>query len=190
MKIIRVIAAVTIVITMLSGCKSQPTAGVVGWQEGFSIGSYAPDIPFTSMDGRRITLHKVREPITIVAFLNMSGENCCWLNPRMINLANRFSMWVTVVQVSLPDDQCPHGPGCAEACNLDKSRLMALCDKDRIAWKAYNQPETDTVFLINENSKIIDIATLDKIGPLTDNAEKMMMEKRRQQRKGRGGKPF
>lgn len=183
MKIIRVIVAVTIVITILSGCKSQPTTGVVGWQGQFSVGSFAPDIPFTSMNGKRTTLHKIRQPIAIVAFLNMSGQACCWLNPQMVNVASRFSgQWVTVVQVSLPTGECPHGAGCTEICNLDKSRLMALCDKDRVAWKAYDQPEPNTVFLINEDSKIVDIATLDKIKPLTDKAEKMALEKMRPKR--------
>ncbi|MCK4887097.1 MAG: hypothetical protein KAS96_06890, partial [Planctomycetes bacterium] len=51
--------------------------------------------------------------------------------------------------------------------------LVLLCDSDRIAWKAYNQPKLNTVILINEDNKIVDIQPIGNLKALADKAEKM-----------------
>ena len=127
---------------ILAGCATKPTSGVVGWKSGtFSVGSYAPDIPFTSVDGKKTTFHKVRQPIAIVAFTSPPAEECCWVRPDLLSLTKRFKVLpVTVAQVSVPTSKCPHGADCVKVCNLGKANLISLCDADRKAWNAHDQP--------------------------------------------------
>ena len=170
-----------IIITMLAGlvigltgCANGPHSGVVGWNKGFSSGSFAPDIPFTSAEGKEIRFNEIREPVTILAFTSPPSRNCCSLRPELVELAKRFRhLPITVVQISLPTTECPHGPGCSESCNIINENLVTLCDPARIAWKAYNQPKPNTVILIDKNDKIVDIQSINNLKVLADKAEKM-----------------
>ncbi len=167
------LTAITFVVLLASGCgKSEPVGGVVGLYEKARVESLAPDIPFTSISGKQRMLHRVSQPIEILAFVSSPGDICCRLEPALVTAASRFrSLPVSVIQVSVPEGQCPHGPGCTETCNIDKGRLISLCDPDRIAWKAYGQAAPDSVFLVGENRRIIQRGTLDSIGPILEKAE-------------------
>ncbi len=174
---------------ILAGCGAEPTAGVVGWQTHFGAGSFAPDIPFTAADGQQTSLSKVRRPITVIGFTAPPGEACCWINPDLAHLSNRFEdLPVTIAQVSVPVGLCPHGKGCSEACRLYRSRLISLCDADRIAWNAYGQPEPGSVFLVDRDSKVVVVRKLGDLRDLADKAEELgKLEARRQKAGGRIG---
>lgn len=161
--------------SLITGCAPKPTSGVVGWAEGaFSLGSFAPDIPFTSADGERTTFHEVREPIALVAFAGPSAEACCRLRPELLALTERFRILpVTIAQVSVPPSRCPHGASCTAVCNLGATDLVSLCDADRIAWNAYERPNPGTVFLIDENSRVMQIGSVDNLEVLADKAEEL-----------------
>jgi len=51
--------------------------------------------------------------------------------------------------------------------------LVTLCDPARVAWKAYNQPNLDTVILVDEGNKVVDIQPISNLKLLADKAEKM-----------------
>ena len=158
----------------LTGCANGPHTGIVGWNKGFSSGSFAPDIPFTSAEGKEIRLNEIREPVTILAFTSPPSWNCCSLRPELVELAKRFRhLPITVIQISLPTNECPHGAGCTKSCDVIDENLVLLCDPARIAWKAYNQPKLNTVILVDKNNKIVDIQLIDNLKVLADKAEKM-----------------
>lgn len=160
---------------ILAGCATKPTSGVVGWKSGtFSVGSYAPDIPFTSVDGKKTTFHKVRQPIAIVPFTSPPAEECCWVRPDLLSLTKRFKVLpVTLAQVSVPTSKCPHGAGCAEVCNLGIADLVSSCDADRKAWNAHGQPNPGKVILIDRNNKVAQIGNVEDLKALADRAEQI-----------------
>ena len=159
---------------LAAGCSTAHRGGIVGWGSGMPIGSVAKDIPFTASDGTKTTFDKVRSPIAIVAFTSTPPEQCCWTSPQLLNLTNRFEdLPISIAQISLPTTKCTHGPGCAEMCQLGKTRLFSLCDTDRIAWNAYNEPKPGTVILIDQSDKIVATGSLDNLKPVADKAYEM-----------------
>ena len=162
-----------ILIIGLTGCANGPHAGVVGWNKDFSSGSFAPDIPFISADGKETRFNEIRQPVAILAFTSPPSQKCCSLRPDLVELANRFkNLPITVAQISIPTNECPYGPGCSTSCDTIDENLVTLCDPTRIAWNAYNQPDHNTVILINKD-KIVDVQTISNMKVLADKAEKM-----------------
>ena len=158
----------------LAGCANGPHTGVVGWNKDFSSGSFAPDIPFTSADGKETRFSEIREPVAILAFTSPPSQNCCSLRPELVELAKRFRhLSITVVQISLPTNECPRGVGCTESCDVVDENLVTLCDPARIAWEAYNQPNPNTVILVDRDNKVVDIQPINNLKVLADKAEKM-----------------
>ncbi len=168
------------VMLILAGCAStepRPISGIVGFSEDYPLGTRAPDIPFVSIDGKQTSFKRVSQSIAIVAFTSTPGEACCRLVPELVTLAHRFrNESITVAQISLPTTECSHGLGCAEYCNINDARLVSLCDADRMAWKAYLQPEPNTVFLIDDNYKIIAIESIINIESIAKKAQRLAYE--------------
>jgi len=180
MRVGLILFSLVTVIILLTGCATtepKPTSGVVGFGKDYQIGSVAPDIPFVSVQGKRTSFRKVSQPIAILAFTSSTGEACCRLVPDLVTLASRFKNYpITVAQISLPTSECSHGPGCTEVCNIDDAHLVSLCDADRIAWIAYGRPKPDTVFLINNNNKIIAIESISNLESIAKEAERLAYE--------------
>ena len=172
---IKIVLAAAVMMMVLVGCTtSKLTSGVVGWHKEFTAGSFAPDIPFISKDGKQTTFHNVRQPIAFLAFIDPDDGECCSLRPELISLSKQFRVLpITVVQISLPTKKCPHGSGCMEVGNLDKADMVMLCDPYRIAWRAYGQPKPNTVILVDKNNKLIDIGSFDNLKALVNKAEQM-----------------
>jgi peroxiredoxin len=171
-RIIILALALTVVVT---GCATKPNSGVVGWgQSKFSVGSFAPDIPFTSNDGKKTTFHEERKPVAILAFVTPPAKECCSPSPDLLSLTKRFKVLpVGIVQVSVPTGKCPHEDGCAGFHNLGKMDLLLLCDTERIAWNAYGQPSPETTILVDNDSKVIQIGSIHDLTILADKAEEL-----------------
>jgi hypothetical protein len=164
----------SIALTAVAGCVS--TSGVITGTSapGGYVGTVAPDVEYKSLEGKQVGFNKVRQPIAIVAFVAPAGATCCWLEPRVVNLSNQlWDLPVTVAQFSEPTSKCPHGPGCVEVCNLHKGGVMALCDAQKLAWKAYGKPAPGTLILIGSDNKIVATGSLSNSGPLLAQAERL-----------------
>ena len=165
-----------VMLIMVVGCSdsvNQPVVGVVTSQTRI-IGKTAPNFNFTSAEGKVTSFKEVNQPISIIAFTASSGDVCCQLNPQLVELAKRFrGQPVSVSQVSLPTKKCPHGPGCTEFCNIKDINLIALCDKDMVAWELYGQPKPDTVILIDDKSRIVAVESLDNLDAVAKKAAEM-----------------
>jgi peroxiredoxin len=159
----------------VTGCATKPISGVVGWgQDKFSVGSFAPDIPFTSSDGKQTTFHEERKPVAILAFVNSPAEKCCSPSQDLLSLTKRFKVLpVKVVQVSVPTDKCPHKESCTGFRNLGKTDLLLLCDTERMAWNAYGQPSPGTAILIDNDSRVTQIESIQELPVLADKAEEL-----------------
>ena len=70
---------------------------------------------------------------------------------------------ITIVQISLPTADCPHGPGDVSACGVIETDVVLLDDTDREAWTAFGQPESGTAFLIGELNEIVEKGSLDDL---------------------------
>ncbi len=136
----------------LMGCatESAPVGGVVELSSDFPVGQYAPDIPFTSVDGEETTFDRVRQPIAIVAFTGASSEAP---SPALASLASRFEdLPITVAQVHLAGSGQANG---LERDSLDREGLVTLYDGQHIAWRGFGSPNPGTVMLIDDNNRIV-----------------------------------
>ena len=172
---IAIVMATAAIITGLVGCttESMPTSGVIKLNSDYPVGKYAPDIPFTSENGKETTFSKIRQPITIVAFTGTSSENSP--NPVLVNLAKDFKdLPVTVAQIYLPSDKYPSAQEFMAVNNIYNKGLVTLYDAERIALRGFGDPKPNTVFLINGNSKIVAINKgFSNLKSLTDRAQKL-----------------
>ncbi len=156
----------------LMGCATEPApvGGVVELGSDFPVGQYAPDIPFTSTDGEETTFDRIRQPIAVVAFTNVSSETCCPPSPALVSLASRFEdLPITVAQVHLPTSDRPH-----RAEHYSKEGIVTLYDAQRIAWRGFGSPKPGTVLLIDDNGRIVGInRELDNLKHLTAKAQRL-----------------
>ncbi len=167
MKTLYVFGFIAIAI-VLTGCATNPPSGIVGWSEKFDTRSHAPDIAIVTGNDRT-TLHAERDPILILAFIMVPQDDTAFIQPRLIELAKEFDVLpVTVAQVSLPplNQETKH-----RYFEPVESSVSVLYDENYIAWNAYNRPASQTVYLIDSQGKIWDIATLDNLTSLLETAE-------------------
>ncbi|TKJ33523.1 MAG: hypothetical protein CEE38_20395 [Planctomycetes bacterium B3_Pla] len=167
-----IVPIVTAAMLGLVGCttESAQVGGVVKFNNDFPVGQYAPDIPFTSIDGEETTFDRIRQPIAVVAFTNVSSETCCPPSPALVNLASRLEyLPVTVAQVHLPTSEHPNRP---EHYSLNKEGIVTLYDAQRIAWRGFGSPKPGTVLLIDDNGRIVGLnRELDNLKHLTAKAQ-------------------
>ena len=171
--------AVVVCAFALSGCATDqsPVAGVITESKQLPVGRPVPDFPVVTAEGKEIRFSEVREPTTIVAFVSSTGDKCCWLNPKLVSLAEELRHYrIGVAQISEPTDKCPHGPGCVATCKLQDPHLISLCDAERRAWKAYRQPEPDTVVLINYRGEVESVASLSELETIVKKARHLAAE--------------
>ena len=172
---IAIVMATVAMITGLVGCtaESVPTSGVIKLNSDYPVGKYAPDIPFTSENGKETTFSKIRQPIAIVAFTSMSDENRP--NPDLVNLAEDFrDLPVTVAQIYLPSDKYSSAQEFMASNNIHNKDLVTLYDAENIALRGFGYPKPDTVLLIDDNSKIVSICKgFNNLKSLTDRAQEL-----------------
>jgi hypothetical protein len=163
-------------VLFIAGCASDPILGTIQTSGGVGLGSAAPDIPFITTKGEQTSLSKVNLNLTIIAFTTPGKEGCGKLKPQLVALAEQLGeLPITVVQVAVPTQKCPHGPGFVQAAGPE-SDFIVLCDDEYIAWKAYGKPTHNTAFLIGENNRVESIASLDELSPLTAKARNLGQE--------------
>lgn len=159
------------------GCSTQPISGVVEEPPALAVGSLAYDIPFTASDGKRTTLHAVREPVTILVFVDAPGDACCEVRPEVADLAVEFRrLPVTVVQVSMPADTCAHKLGQRQMCHLKRSDPLVLCDPNRVAWEGFGRPSSGTLVLIDSWGVIAGISDMGGLRAISWKAEQLARE--------------
>jgi len=160
----------------IAGCASDPILGTVRTLDGPESGSAAPDILFTTTKGIQTSLSKVSRDIEIVAFTSHGEGGCGKLKPEVLALREQLSHFsITVVQVAVPNEKCPHGAGCLQVTG-PRAHFVALCDDDRTAWKAYGEPKPNTAFLIDETRQIVSVASLDNLSSFSWDAERLGQE--------------
>lgn len=163
-------------VLFIAGCASDPILGTIRTSGGVELGSAAPDIHFTTTKGRQTSLRKVNQNLTIVAFSTPGKEGCGKLKPQLVTLPEQLGeLPITVVQVAVPTQDCPHGPDQIQVTGLG-SDFIVLCDDERTAWKAYGEPGPNTAFLIGQDGRVKSIASLEELAPLLDKARSLGRE--------------
>lgn len=146
------------VLMCLMGCnrESRPTGGIIGLRNDSPIGRVVPDIPFASPEGRKTTFDEVRQPVAIVAFACVSSERCCPAHTVLRNLARRFEyLPVTVAQIYVPTEQYPNRSEIAANYEFSNGGIVTLYDSQGIAWRAFHKPKPNTVFLVDDDRRIL-----------------------------------
>jgi hypothetical protein len=166
-----------IVLIGFAGCGGPPPSGVIERQPPLSVGTFAPNIPFVSSNGKRTTLNRVRQPVAILAFVEMPGDSCCRVEPKLADLSAQFSGWpVMVVQISLPTGPCLHTGTRGRAGDLRKSDPVVLCDRDRVAWLIYGQPSSGTVIVTDQRSMIVLVSDMSHLRTVDRKAAALALE--------------
>lgn len=172
-----IVAGLLAVALLVAGCQEGQVL-----REGTVLGESAKlaemgpsmDLAFKTADGREMRLSQTTYPLMFVGFISPPTETCCFLDSRLTELSTDFMFSpASIVQMSLPTADCPHGAGCFEVCSLPKIHMMALCDAQKIAWKQYGQPKAGTVFLVHRG-RIIDKASIDNLDTLRQKATDMI----------------
>ncbi len=173
----------------LAGCKPSAETGpvtaagqVAGWRSGPAVGLKAPQITFTDAEGKPRLLRTASGWVTLIGFTTAQGKECCSLSPQLTEMASRY--WdkpVRVVQVSLPTAECPHGPGCSEACHIKPLHLMALCDGSRIAYDAFGRPKDHTLLLIGGDGRVDAIGTIQDSSAVLTKADELARQAEKKQ---------
>jgi len=177
---VRGILAVWMLLALMGGClgcRSQPVFGVVERHPALAVGSFAYDIPFTTSDGKRTTLNRIRQPVTIVAFVDTPGDACCAVKSEVADLSAEFKrLPVTVVQVSGPTSTCAHSSGPRRVCHLKRSDPVVLCDRDRIAWDGFGRPRPETLILVDHRGIIAEVSDIAGLRAFSRKAEGLALE--------------
>ena len=66
------------------GCEpasKDPPAYRVGYNIGLPIGSFSPNLPLITTEGKQTLFARVAGPIMVVVFLAPPGEECCQIEP-------------------------------------------------------------------------------------------------------------
>jgi len=144
----------------------------IEYKKGLPAGAYSPSLPLVTTDGEQVLLSKITEPISIVVFVSADDPDCCQINSQLSSIAAKFSdEFVSVIQISMPNETTPEGSACVEICNPFDKNLIVLNDKHGIAWKGYRYPDTETVFLVDDDNKVIAVEELDQLKEIEQKAE-------------------
>lgn len=158
----------------VSGCATKPKIGIVGWSAHFGVGSFAPDVPFFTAVGKNTTLHHEREPIAIVAFINPLQDGAPRILPELADVSERFAnLPLTVVQITMATGKCRDVAGLVSGSFSTGSSLIGLWDLSGIAWRAYDRPQPNTVFLIDWHGRIREVGRLEELDSLMKQAERL-----------------
>jgi hypothetical protein len=177
LKSVLVLSVLLVEAVLFAGCSSQPVYGVVERQPALTKGTIVPDIPFTTADGKQVTLFTVRQPIAIMGFVRAPVGTCCQVDPELADLSVKFRrLPVSVVQVIVP--QGTNRPDLNGISMPDLKRLdpIVLYDQDRVVWNGYGKPKTGTLVLINKDDAIIEVADMQNPKTLTRKATMLALD--------------
>ncbi len=161
----------------ITGCGGPPLYGVIERQTPLAVGTFAPDIPFVSSEGKRVTLDDVRRPITILAFVETFGDSCGLVKPELASLSAEYKrLPVSVVQVSLPTGPCSHPTIDGHGRGPKKSDPVILCDRDRVAWNSYGQPPSGTVIVVNRRGIMAEVSDMNHLRVVARKVDQLAME--------------
>jgi hypothetical protein len=148
-------------------------SGVVTSKSNMKPGARMPQVRYMKENGDWTSLNQERQPVAIIAFVDTpSGQNP-QPDGQLEDLAGQYvALPVSVVQVSAPADRQPSSQGCKELIT-SRSNMILLCDSQLRTWEAFQQPEDGTIFLVDENSEVVDVATIGSHRQLAERAEDM-----------------
>lgn len=148
-----------------AGCQKPTHTGVVVGSREHWVGSapwIAPDLRVRRPDGSRTRLDTIGGAFYVVAFVEPPGTDPCYIHPAVRRVADELYLdCIPVVQITLPTEACPLSAEARAGCPPPSENLVRLFDPDRAAWRAFGQPEAETMLLIDCSplAPVIDTAT-------------------------------
>jgi hypothetical protein len=138
---------------------------------------FAADVPIRDPSGKVTTIRESVDLIYVVSFVDPEGINCCGIDHRLAELADRLHKnYVSVVQISEPTGVCPLDADSVRTCPVPPANLYRFFDPNLLAWEAYGRPEPGTLFLVDANRRIDMVGTLDDVDTLVDRANELAWE--------------
>jgi peroxiredoxin len=173
-QLVSAVALLALILITVCPAAQAVSVATIGYSDRLSIGDLAPGIPLIDSKGEQTSFAQIRQPVAIVTFVE-AEDNALPLDPRVASLAKRFRYaHVSVAQIDLGDQ-----PEQSTQTKLTNSKVMTLCDPERIVWNQYKQPEADSVFLINERGRIEATGTLGNLKRLIHRARALSREAER-----------
>ncbi len=161
----------------ITGCGGPPLYGVIERQTPLAVGTFAPDIPFVSSEGKRVTLDDVRRPVTILAFVETPGDSCGVVKPELAALSAEFQrLPVSVVQIFMPTGPCSHTATDRHMRGFKNHDPILLCDRDRVAWNSYGQPPLGTVIVVNRRGTMVEVSDMNHLRLVARKVDQLAME--------------
>ncbi|HAK93658.1 MAG TPA: hypothetical protein DCM87_01285 [Planctomycetes bacterium] len=157
------------------GCKGTqtPSSGVVSEP---SLQA-APEVTFTSDDGKQWRMSQLYGDVTIVSFVTAEGKDCALVSPPILAAAKaQKGEGIPIVEVVYPTGDC-------KSTNLkvafhERTFLYTLLeDPNGRARAAFGVGAEDKVFLVGENGKILKEAAPSNVAALIEEAKKIEHKK-------------
>jgi hypothetical protein len=187
MKTVRVHRVVMVVLSCIGwlGCAESPSSRVGGIivppRSAVDVGRYAPDARFQDPSGRDYWLSSVYEDATVLAFVE---ESCSRPHADLIRAKEKLGEQVQVVEVCSGEHHSEAEP--VEALS-DGTSLFMLCDEKQILTRRYGLEQSDAVFLLDRQGRVVERGTLSDLAVLTQRARQVATAAARQRDRLYGG---
>jgi hypothetical protein len=165
--------------TIMTACESEERSQIRTGSTEMTVASrqrqndIAPILPVRTREGKLVELSEAAEPIMVLAFVDSKGD-CDYVDGRLRDLASSLSLeGITVVQISEGCEDCGQ---LVEQINIDRENFMVLCDGKQIAHEAFRGPSSGSVYVINQNDRIVYESNMNDLGRVQREAKRANKE--------------
>lgn len=140
--------------------------GTITHPTTLQVGDTVKDFHVVTVDGRNTSFKKLRDSVSLVAFVDQNSQ----AHAKLKQLADRYDKrYASVIEITTDADHVH-----------DKSHvghpLVSLHDSDGIAARAYGQPELGTVFLVDATHHIVRVGSLNKLKAIERHLDRLVRE--------------
>ncbi len=169
-----IVLAGLVVVSFGCGGAAKPTTGVVG---GPAVLQVAPEVTFTSTDGKQWQMSQLYGDLTMIYFVTLKGAACASVSPPIFEAAKALKgEGIPIIEVQYPTGECK-SPSLKVALHERSVLYTCLEDPQGKARAAFGLGEADKLFLVGEKGKILKEAAPADVGALIEEAKKIEHKK-------------
>lgn len=162
-----IVVAGFLVVSFGCGAPGKPMTGVVS-APGLQT---APEVTFTSEDGKQWQMSQLFGDVTIVSFATLKGDACARVSEPILKAAKELKgQGIPIVEVMYPTGECK-SPSLKVALHERTFLYTCLEDPKGAARTAFGLGDADKVFLVGEKGKILKVAAPSSVAALIEEAK-------------------